>query len=100
MCLYFLLQLGCGQSINIGEEQFLSSAAGSTLIVLNGTVKGKDPANGADEDPMEFVRARLLPLESSELEVTSMSDGGLLFRLLADEGLAFISSDVLQGGGR
>lgn len=49
---------------------------------------------------MEFVRTRLLPLESSELEFNSMSERGLLFRLLAEEGLALTSSEVLLAGGR
>lgn len=51
-------------------------------------------------EPIEFVRTRLLPLESSELEFSSMSERGLFFRLLAEEGLALTSSEVLLAGGR
>lgn len=90
MCLYFLLQFGWGQSIRTGEGQFLSRTVGSTLV----------PGGGPVAEPMEFVRTRLLPLESSELEFSSMSERGLFFRLLAEEGLALTSSEVLLAGGR
>lgn len=90
MCLYFLLQFGWGQSIRTGEGQFLSRTVGSTLV----------PGRGPVAEPMEFVRTRLLPLESSELEFSSMSERGLFFRLFTEEGLALTSSEVLLAGGR
>lgn len=63
--LVLLLQFGWGQSIRTGEGQFLSRTVGSTLV----------PGRGPVAEPMEFVRTRLLPLESSEL--VSMSERGL-----------------------
>lgn len=90
MCLYFLLQFGWGQSMRMGEGQFRSRTAGSTLTAAGGTAA----------EPIEFVRMRLLPLESSELEFSSMSERGLLFRLVTEEGLAFTSSAVPPGGVR
>lgn len=49
---------------------------------------------------MELVRTRLLPLESSELEFSSMSERGLFLRLFAEEGLALTSSEALVAVGR
>lgn len=102
MCLYFLLQLGWGQSMSIGEGQFLSKMAGSALmaVVAAAAVAAAATTRGVVVEPMEFVRTRLLPLESSELEFTSMSERGLLFRLVTDEGLALTSSEVPLGGRR
>lgn len=76
--------------MRMGEGQFRSRTAGSTFTVAGGTAA----------EPMEFVRMRLLPLESSELEFSSMSERGLLFRLVTEEGLAFTSSAVPLGGVR
>lgn len=76
--------------MRMGEGQLRSRTVGSTLTAVGGTAA----------EPIEFVRMRLLPLESSELELSSMSERGLLFRLVTDEGLAFTSSAVPLGGVR
>lgn len=96
MCLYFLLQFGCGQSIRTGEGQLRSrgGASGSVLIEGIGRPVGPTPPL------LEFVRMRLLPFVSSELELGSMSEVGLVFRFPAEEGLALMSSVLLFGGVR
>lgn len=88
--------------MRMGEGQFLSRMVGSTLTVVVATAAAAAAAAaiGVAAEPMEFVRTRLLPLESSELEFTSMSERGLLFRLVTDEGLALTSSVVPLGGRR
>lgn len=43
---------------------------------------------------------RLLPLVSSELELGSMSEAGLVLRFPAEDGLALMSSVLLFGGVR
>lgn len=93
MCLYFLLQLGCGQSISTGEGQVRSKGGGRDSVLMMGIGSAEEVI-----PQFEFVRIRLLPLESSELELGSMSEAGLFLRLLAEEGLAFMSSMLLLGG--
>lgn len=96
MCLYFLLQLGCGQSIRTGEGQLRSRGGGSGSVLIEGIGRPVGPAPPL----LEFVRIRLLPLVSSELELGSMSEAGLVLRFPAEEGLALISSVLLLGGVR
>ncbi len=93
MCLYFLLQLGYGQSISTGEGQVRSKGGGRDSVLMMGIGSAEEVIT-----PFEFVRIRLMPLESSELELGSMSEIGLFLRLLAEEGLAFMSSVLLLGG--
>lgn len=83
MCLYFLLQLGWGQSISTGEEQVRSICGG-------GRVSDFPPVRGTAA-PVELVLILFKALVSSELEVGSMSETGFVF-LLAEEGLALTSS--------
>lgn len=93
MCLYFLLQLGYGQSISTGEGQLRSKGGGRHSVLMVGSESPEEVTT-----LFELVRIRLLPFVSSELELGSMSETGLFFRLLAEEGLALTSSVLLLGG--
>lgn len=89
MCLYFLLQLGWGQSIRMGEVH-----GGSRNV-------GSDFPCGVDGALRDLARI-LFPfpfLTSSETKLRSRSAGGLVFRLPdVREVVVLISSTVKKGG--
>ncbi|TNN65933.1 hypothetical protein EYF80_023806 [Liparis tanakae] len=93
--LFTLLPLGCGQSIRTGEGQLRSRGGGSGSVLTEGIGRPVGPT-----PLLEFVRIRLLPLVSSELELGSISEAGLALRFPAEDGLALMSSVLLLGGVR
>lgn len=78
-----------------GEGQVRSRGGGSGSVLMEGM------GRPVPTPPLlEFVLIRLLPLVSSELELGSMSEAGLVLRFPAEEGLALMSSVLLLGGVR